>query len=267
MIGHGMQTKMIGRMLRNFPLTARALTEYRVRSLVREPEFADLAHCIRLAEAGTTAVDVGASVGNYALAIRNAVGPRGRLVALEPNPDVYRELVCSTWGAGIETRNAAASNSTGTIDLLIPVDANGQAMEPVASLEDRGQRCVRVQVPRLRLDDLLRDAARVSLIKIDVEGHELPVLEGALEVLEKHRPALVVEIEAQHLGGRPGMEKVVSFLADRGYSCHAIHGPMLIPWADFDVDRWQTSYLAASDVFRTERRADYVNNFLFEYRA
>jgi len=77
----------------------------------------------------------------------------------------------------------------------------------------------------------------------------LPVIEGAREVLAKHRPGLVVEIEAQHLGGRPGMEKVVSFLAGRGYTCHAIHGPTLIPWSNFDVALWQTNYLDGTPVY------------------
>jgi hypothetical protein len=57
---------------------------------------------------------------------------------------------------------------------------------------------------------------------------------------------------------------VVALLTKRGYRCHAIYGGTLIPWADFDVTRWQASYLAASDEYRAAHRVEYVNNFLFE---
>ena len=262
-----MQKKVVGRLLRSFSVTARLLTEYRVATMLRQGEYADLAHCVRLAQSGTTAVDGGASVGNYALALRKAVGPDGRVLALEANPEVFRELVRSTWLAGVDARNVAASSQEGTGELRIPVDRLGRVQEPVATLEDRGQECVRVRVPRATLDHLLADAQRVSLIKIDVEGHEGEVIRGARQVLDKHRPALVVEIEAQHVGGPGAMEGVVSLLTNRGYTCNAIHGGTLIPWREFDVERWQSSYLARDKEHRSKHRMDYVNNFLFVHTA
>jgi len=259
--------KDLGRVLRSCSLTARALTEFRVWQMGRQAEFADLAHCIRLAGAGSTAVDVGASVGNYALALRKAVGRRGRVVALEPNPAVYKELTCSTWGADVDGRNLAASNTNRTTELLIPVDGAGRAEEPIASLEDRGQTCTRVEVQRARLDDLLRDVPHVSVIKIDVEGHEAEVIRGADEVLERHRPGLVIEIEQQHQRGNRHVRDVVALLTGRNYQCYGIHGEMLIPWAEFDVERWQTAWLAAEKSYRSSHRMDYVNNFLFIHES
>jgi len=63
------------------------------------------------------------------------------------------------------------------------------------------------------------------------------------------------------------MEKIVSFLAERSDTYHAIHGPRLIPWSNVDVPLWQTNYLAASPAYRNEHCADYGNHFLFEHRA
>jgi len=76
-----------------------------------------------------------------------------------------------------------------------------------------------------------------------------------------------VEIEAQHVGGPAAMEGVVSLLTNRGYTCNAIHGATLIPWREFDVDRWQSSYLARDEEHRSTYRMDYVNNFLFVHTA
>jgi FkbM family methyltransferase len=262
-----MRQKDLGRILRSHSLTARALTEFRVWQMGRQTLFADLAHCVRLAEAGSTAVDVGASVGNYALALRKAVGRGGRVLALEPNPAVYKELTRSTWGADVDARNLAASSANGTTELLIPVDGAGRAEEPIASLEDRGQACTRVKVQRARLDDLLRDVHHVSVIKIDVEGHEADVIRGADEVLERHRPGLVIEIEQQHQTGNRHVRDVVALLTRRNYECYGIHGEMLIPWAGFDVQRWQTAWLAAEKSYRNLHKTDYVNNFLFIHES
>jgi FkbM family methyltransferase len=262
-----METKIIGRMLRSFPPTARLLTEYRVHGMVKLPGFADLAHCMRLAKPGTTAVDVGASVGNYAVALRKAVGPRGRVLALEANPAVYKELVHSSWLTGIDARNVAASSTSGTAELLIPVDSAGRVHEPIATLEDRGQAAVRVRVPRVRLDDQLSEERCVSVIKIDVEGHESEVIRGAVETLQRHKPGLVMEIEAQHVGGADRMAEVVALCCSFGYRCSAIHGTKLIPWDEFDVDRWQTQYLSATDDYQKRHFEDYVNNFLFIHES
>jgi FkbM family methyltransferase len=262
-----LRKKDIGRILRAFPPTARLLTEFRVKELLGAPGFADLGHCIRLAKPGSTAVDVGASVGNYALALRKAVGSKGRVLALEANPAVYKELVSSTWLSGVDARNLAASSTSGTAELVIPVDESGRAEEPIATLEPRAGRSVRVLISCARLDDLLRDEERVSVIKIDVEGHELDVLTGAQAVLERHRPALVVEIEKQHQRGHREPGDTVRLMTGLGYTCHAIHEDELIPWGEFDIERWQTRWLKQSEEYRRSHFSEYVNNFLFLHQT
>ena len=265
-----MRERDLGRILRSYSLTARPLAEFRIWQARRRAEFADLEHCIRLAEPGSTAVDVGAAVGRYALPLRKAVGQGGRVLALEPNPPMYKQLKCSTWGAHVDARNLAASSTSGPADLLIPVDKKGRMKPFGASLELRRQACrealgvvdhIRIMVQRARLDDLLRDASHVSVIKIDVEGHEADVICGAAEVLERHRPGLVIEIEQRHQSGNRHVRDVVALLTGRHYQCYGIHGERLIPWAKFDLERWQTAFLAADESRRT--LVDYVNNFLF----
>ena len=234
-----------------------------MRELLAAPESADLAQCVRHAKPGSTAVDVGASVGNYSLALRKAVGANGRVLAIEANPAVYKELVCSTWHSGIETRNIAVSSSPGMAELLIPVDREGQAQEPAATLEARTRVGRRIQVERVKLDDLLQAAKRVTLIKIDVEGHEFDVILGAAATIERHRPAFVVEIEQQHQSGTRQVGDVVDLLTSRGYTCLGIHGDELIPWEQFELRRWQTDWLAEARAHQRSHLQDYVNNFLF----
>jgi hypothetical protein len=74
-----------------------------------------------------------------------------------------------------------------------------------------------------RLDDFCAREAidRVDFVKIDVEGAELHVLEGGREVIEAHRPTMLIEIEARHTaryGHSP--EDVSRWLLKRGYTMH-----------------------------------------------
>jgi hypothetical protein len=122
-----------------------------------------------------------------ALAMTKAVGRTGRVIALEPN-------------------------------LSVPADQAGSDLEPLATPEHRyDNNCRTFEVRCPRLDNLVGGSRPVSLVKIDVEGHEADVLEGASELLERDRPALAVEIEQRHLVGR-SVADVVEWVMERGAS-------------------------------------------------
>src|SRR5262249_841432 len=83
-----------------------------------------------------------------------------------------------------------------------------------------------LQVPLRTLDSLIqeRNLARLDLIKIDVEGHECSVLDGAAATLGRHRPALVIETGQEAAGGRARIQvrpaglgpRVLGILPDSG---------------------------------------------------
>lgn len=251
--------------MRRTPPLARALTEYRVRSLQGarlQPEFA-----AAVAEAlpGTTVIDVGASVGNYALAFAKRVGRGGQVIALEANPDVYAELTASTWPSRrLSCINAAASDSTGMAQFYVPQRA-GSSTLPLGSLEAREGETKSVEVPTLLLDHL-PVTRPVSLVKIDVEGHEGAVLAGATRLLEEHHPSIVVEIEQRHLN-KGSLADVVADVLALDYDAWGIGVDRLIAWQDFDVRRHQTDALDDSGQLRPGLEREYVNNFLFRPRS
>jgi hypothetical protein len=77
-----------------------------------------------------------------------------------------------------------------------------------------------IDVPVTTLDGFSREAGleRLDLIKIDVEGHEESVLRGASDVIARHHPVLLVEIDPPKLDrARTSPERVLRLLADLGY--------------------------------------------------
>ena len=116
--------------------------------------------------------------------------------------------------------------------------------------------CRAFSVKTVPLDDLC--LKQVGLIKIDAEGHELEVLEGAHRLLGSQRPVLLIEIEDRH---RPGalrqIEKMLTTLGYTGY--FMIHGRMQ-PLSRYDHELHQnTDNIDA----RGQRLGTYINNFYF----
>lgn len=138
-------------------------------------------------------IDVGASTGWYSV----RVALLGRLVvAIEPNSVVYARLLknialndCSDL---IVPHPFAASDVTGEIDLcynpLVPL-TSGASLDP--KIRSRAN-ISRMSVSQRLVDDIV-GSVPVDIIKIDVEGYELPVLRGAQKTIDAWRPALVLE--------------------------------------------------------------------------
>jgi FkbM family methyltransferase len=211
-----------------------------------------------LAEGGV-AVDVGANKGAYLYWLRRAVGPTGTVFAYEPQQHLalYLRSVCARmeW-QNVLVRDYALSDSAGARTLHVP----GQGDSPGASLEEailattecRGERC-----ETDTLDHQLADEGPVSLLKVDVEGHELQVFRGAARTLARHAPMLLFECEARHLTTH-SMQDVFELLRGLGYS-----GSFFSPQGLLPIGRFDPSVHQRRTGGRFWDAPDYCNNFLF----
>lgn len=142
----------------------------------------------RYAKPGTTAVDVGANLGYLSLVMSDRVGGQGCVYAIEPNPALHgylTRLLQLNAIDNVELAPVACSQSTGSLRLA--VDRADHTQFCIA--DDGG-----CQVDALPLDAILAaNSLPVSLLKIDVEGHEPEVLAGARATLLRHRPTVVFE--------------------------------------------------------------------------
>ena len=135
---------------------------------------------------GMTFVDVGANFGYFTLLAASRVLPEGRVFALEPSPYAHARLARTLEANGlthIELLQAGLSSAPGRLNLYLPPSG---FHSPTMSENSGGQP---VEVPVLTLDDCLDEwgVDRVDLIKIDVEGHELRVVDGAANALSSGR--------------------------------------------------------------------------------
>ena len=246
--------------MRKFPPAAVLLLNGFVHARFGEPELFELK---RLVRPGTVAVDVGAHFGVYSLALARRVGKRGRIISVEPITEDARmlERAARTLRLPISVVEAALSNTEGEATLRVPL-LGGAQKTALSTLEREAQAAGATgveerTVPLRTLDRVLEDIdLPVSFIKIDVEGHELSVLEGAKATLAQHRPNLMVEIN-DDLAGRP-INEVFARIESMGYRGEFLEkGQYWRPLAAFDVEEHQRN--ASGNVLSKA----YVNNFVF----
>jgi FkbM family methyltransferase len=154
--------------------------EEHVRKAVRE----------HLREGGVF-VDIGANVGVMALLAGTVVGPTGRVIAVEPEPEnlqmLYRGILINKL-TNVEVWPFAASNSRSVFALGGLSNGHIEAAERSTALEAGAK-----LVQSIALDDLLGELPRLDCVKIDIEGHEPAATEGFWTNISKHRPTLIVE--------------------------------------------------------------------------
>lgn len=181
------------------------------RFTTSEPEYKRLDDWVR---PGDWVIDVGANVGHYAVRLSKLVGPAGRVMAFEPVPETFEilaSLISAAAGRNVSLFNVAASAASGVAGVALPRFTSGLTNYYMANLTPEGGEFNVLTIP---LDSLMPPKP-VSLVKIDVEGHELQALEGMQALLRRDRPRLIVE-------GRSG--DVASFLTALGYRFVELEG-------------------------------------------
>jgi FkbM family methyltransferase len=145
-----------------------------------------------LIDSGCCVYDVGAFVGSHAIAFAERVGPLGKVFAFEPNKSSFRLLAmntCTERRASVRSFNLAIGASNGFVKSMTPDKSNiGLSVLQEAADEFDPDGVFMKSLDSLDLD------SDPSLIKIDVEGMELDVLEGAAHIIERSRPIVYAEV-------------------------------------------------------------------------
>lgn len=218
---------------------------------------------LRRLDAGDTVLDVGAHKGAWLYWLRRAVGPHGHVYAFEPQQAAAAELTELTrrW-TNVSVERLAFSDHDGEARLFVPPGRAG--ISPSASLEpDRPGEPEPEHVelcPTRTLDSWAeeRALAHLDFVKCDVEGHELKVLRGGLETLQRWQPTLLIECEQRYLVDS-SVQNVFDHLRDLDYRGWFFRRGEEVPLEQFDLERHQRV-----EDLDGRRRRDYCNDFLFE---
>jgi FkbM family methyltransferase len=201
-----------------------------------------------------TVVDVGANAGIYsAMALQR----RRWVAAFEPVPEEAARLRHMIGTRGI-VHQVALSDRCGEAILHVPYVKDAGAVTTRSSLEanvdtDLPHRDIEVKLATLDSFGL----SDIAFIKIDVEGHELSVLKGAVETINRSRPNLLVEVEESRVPGC--FEAVSDFFISLDYRGF---------WFDGDemrsIEKFQPAVQQAGRPKFGERRLPgYINNFIW----
>jgi FkbM family methyltransferase len=213
-----MEELMSRQLLRFVPHTVRqGLRRYLHARAIKAGRFGDVAdpffeRMSELVHEGDWVIDVGAAVGDYTIRLSELVGANGRVVALEPMAvqfDLLTSNACHAAHANITCLQLAVGERTEVSGMEAPVVEGSRDWYLSRVSADGNTRVLVVPLDGLCLPD------RVTLIKIDTEGQDMAVLRGAVNLIERDRPAILIEDDEP---------EVQEWLSSRNFHRHADAG-------------------------------------------
>jgi len=188
---------------------------------------------MRLARPGDTVFDIGANIGSHTLHLARRVGSSGRVYAFEPTDFAFGKLSTNLALNPKLLHRVSAQQmylaSDPTLDRQEATYASWP-LEPEGSVHPKhgGQLVTTSGATVDSLDHFVERTGieHIDLVKIDVDGHELPVLSGSHKVLQRFRPTIVMEVSPYvHGDEEQSFDSLVDFLRNLGYSLrHASTG-------------------------------------------
>jgi len=153
-----------------------------------------------LVKAGDVVLDIGANIGAHTLGLAKNVGAAGKVYAFEPADFAFQKLLRNlALNPELERRTKASQVMLGSGAEKPPNGVYASwPLEKVDSVhpKHRGRFVSTEGAVVDTLDGFVarEKVSRINLIKMDVDGHELPVLQGGRSVLREHRPVIVMEM-------------------------------------------------------------------------
>ena len=182
-------------------------------------------------------IEVGANVGTETISYCDLIAPKWKVHAFEPLPDnilALNELAKNLKNLTVYPKAISSKNSIMHFEIP-PKHASG--IGKIVNIDNNEILNNTFEVETLALDSYLDIFKDVCLISIDTEGHEPFVLEGSEAVINKFRPAVIIEVSPKLLKkyANTSPEKIHQFFTDKEYLC-------------FTIDRWSLKRIADIDL-------------------
>lgn len=180
-------------------------------------EFPDMGFLLHFLRSDDLFIDVGANVGSYTILACAAIGARG--IGFEPIPGTHERLVENLRLNRLDDRVVALNQGVGAEHATIRFTSDVGCMNHALATDEPHANTVSVEVTTL--DGALHGQSP-ALMKIDVEGYETPVLQGAQQVLRNESLRAVI-MELNGSGDRYGFDesRMLAMMLDRGFSTYS----------------------------------------------
>lgn len=183
-----------------------------------ESHFYEIQLLKQLVAKGDMVIDVGANVGVITVPLAQAVGEQGHVISIEAQPHLHN-ILCANLALNdlhqVQPLNRAVANSSGNVAYVPELDYSSESSFDCVFLSQQESPNCR-PISTISIDEMNLNP---RLIKIDVEGMELPVLFGSTKTIDRCRPILFVEFVADH-------EELMLFMKSINYE-FKIHEPPL----------------------------------------
>lgn len=174
----------------------------------------------KLVRPGDVVVDLGANIGYFTLLFSRLVGDQGAVVAVEALPKLARTLagnVERNLASNVRIVNAAVAAESGTATVYEAPDLNIGA---TTTRPERGFPAA-ASVEARTIDQILTDeeVSRATLIKVDIEGAEAPVLTQILQSLDRYHERLSIAVEV-NVDGNPEWQQLFDRFLQLGFKAY-----------------------------------------------
>jgi len=139
-----------------------------------------------------TVIDIGANIGYFTVLLANLVGPQGRVYAFEPDPrnfSLLQQTIKKNNWINVFIEQKAVSNQEGNFLLYQTRSWSANTLIPGGHISS-------VKVPMITLDNFLASEHCINFIKMDIDGSEPLVIQGAANLI-KRSPNLIILAEYQ----------------------------------------------------------------------
>jgi FkbM family methyltransferase len=167
-------------------------------------------------------LDIGANIGGYSSYLSNFIFKyNGKCIGFEPRKDTWLRLVRNVSASNFHAERYACSSNNGYADIYLP-PSHGQS-SLIKMPEFEGLKTERIQTITLDTYCEANNLKNILFIKIDVEGHEFEVLNGAKLTIETNKPIILCESENRYLNVQnKTTEKLIEMILYFDYSAYVI---------------------------------------------
>jgi FkbM family methyltransferase len=230
----------------------------RARKYQRKEDRGGIAYIQNTIKKGDTVFDIGAHKAGYLYFFLSQLEHSGSIIAFEPQPVLYKYLLTLkqlfNW-QNVRIESFAVSDKAGKALLYIPYN-HGRPSSPCATITENRlpfEYQLTEEVTTISIDAYCRQHNTVpDFLKVDVEGNELLVFQGAKEILQSRKPPILFECEKRFVGTETMMQ-TFDFLMGLGYQGYFIMGDKTFPLSEFDPAKHQDM-----------NGPMYCNNFIFQ---